>query len=69
MAVDRKVIPLGTHLYVEGYGYAVAAGVGGAVKGDRIHLSLNAGNPTCPLPQGDLNPSIRKKHLYKLIYL
>jgi 3D (Asp-Asp-Asp) domain-containing protein len=28
VAVDRKVIPLGTHLYVEGYGYAVAAGVG-----------------------------------------
>jgi len=35
--------------------------VGGAVKGDRIHLSLNAGNPTCSLPQGDLNPSIRKQ--------
>ncbi|OEH84749.1 hypothetical protein BHU72_07910 [Desulfuribacillus stibiiarsenatis] len=38
VAVDRSVIPLGTHLYVEGYGYAVAADIGGAVKGNKIDL-------------------------------
>jgi 3D (Asp-Asp-Asp) domain-containing protein len=37
-AVDKSVIPLGTHLYVEGYGFAVAADVGGAVKGNTIDL-------------------------------
>lgn len=44
VAVDPKVIPLGSKLYVEvagstpDYGYAVAADIGGAVKGNIIDL-------------------------------
>ena len=38
IAVDPRVIPLGTHVYVPGYGYAVAADTGGAIKGNRIDL-------------------------------
>ncbi|HVZ81192.1 MAG TPA: 3D domain-containing protein [bacterium] len=38
VAVDRRVIPLKTRLYVEGYGYAIAADTGGAIKGMKIDL-------------------------------
>ncbi|GMV37301.1 MAG: hypothetical protein AMXMBFR61_18090 [Fimbriimonadales bacterium] len=38
VAVDPKVIPLGTRLYVEGYGYAIAADVGAKVDGYDIDL-------------------------------
>jgi len=46
IAVDPKVIPLGTRVYVEvpgsapDYGYAVAADIGGAVKGNIIDVYL-----------------------------
>ncbi|TRY28575.1 hypothetical protein FOI67_17365, partial [Geobacillus sp. LEMMJ02] len=38
IAVDPRVIPLGTKVYVEGYGYAVAADTGKNVKGYKIDV-------------------------------
>ena len=38
IAVDPTVVPLGSKVWVEDYGYAVAADIGGAVKGNVIDL-------------------------------
>ncbi|MFC4620353.1 ubiquitin-like domain-containing protein [Camelliibacillus cellulosilyticus] len=38
IAVDPSVIPLGSRVYVEGYGYATALDTGGAIKGNRIDI-------------------------------
>lgn len=38
IAVDPSVIPLGTKVHVEGYGYAVAADTGSAIKGHKIDV-------------------------------
>ncbi|MEH7545454.1 MULTISPECIES: LysM peptidoglycan-binding domain-containing protein [Bacillaceae] len=40
IAVDPKVIPLGSKVYVEGYGVATAADTGGAIKGNRIDVFI-----------------------------
>lgn len=42
VAVDPKVIPLGTHMFIKGYGYAVAADTGGAIKGRKVDLFFEA---------------------------
>lgn len=38
VAVDPRVIPMGTQMFIKGYGYAVAADTGGAIKGRRVDL-------------------------------
>lgn len=43
VAVDPNVIPLGTHLYIPGYGQAVAADTGSAIIGDHIDLCYPTG--------------------------
>ncbi|WP_152656948.1 3D domain-containing protein [Oceanobacillus sp. CFH 90083] len=40
IAVDPSVIPLGSKVYVEGYGYATAADTGGAINGNKIDLHV-----------------------------
>lgn len=40
IAVDPSVIPLGTRVYVEGYGEAIAGDTGGAIKGNKIDIHV-----------------------------
>ncbi|OJE52279.1 enterotoxin [Bacillus proteolyticus] len=42
IAVDPKVIPLGSKVWVEGYGEAIAGDTGGAIKGNRIDVLLGS---------------------------
>lgn len=41
IAVDPTIIPLGTKVYVPGYGFAVAGDTGGAIKGYTIDLGFD----------------------------
>jgi len=40
ISVDPKIIPLGSKVYVEGYGYAIAGDTGGALKGNKIDVFI-----------------------------
>ncbi|WP_342528130.1 LysM peptidoglycan-binding domain-containing protein [Chryseomicrobium sp. FSL W7-1435] len=40
IAVDPKVIPLGSRVWVEGYGEAIAGDTGGAIKGNKIDVFI-----------------------------
>lgn len=40
IAVDPNVIPLGSKVWVEGYGEAIAGDIGGAIKGNKIDVFL-----------------------------
>ncbi len=40
MAVDPRVIPMGTRCYVDGYGYATANDVGSGIKGNKVDLYM-----------------------------
>lgn len=42
VAVDPSVIPLGSKVYVSGYGVAIASDTGGAIKGNIIDVFLNS---------------------------
>jgi uncharacterized protein YabE (DUF348 family) len=42
VAVDPSIIPLGTKVYVDGYGPAVALDTGGAIRGKKIDLYMNS---------------------------
>jgi uncharacterized protein YabE (DUF348 family) len=42
IAVDPRIIPLGTKVYVDGYGYAVAADTGSSIKGYKVDVFFSS---------------------------
>jgi 3D (Asp-Asp-Asp) domain-containing protein len=42
VAVDTRVIAMGTRLYIPGYGFAIAADRGSAIRGHRIDLCFDS---------------------------
>ena len=59
IAVDPNVIPLGSILYVEGYGVFIAEDTGGKIKGNRLDIFVNT-------KQEAVNLGVKKAKVYKL---
>ena len=64
VAVDPRIIPLGTHLWIEGYGPALAADTGGAVIGSHIDLGFGIGGAGTPAHAQALAWGTRYKKVY-----
>ena len=47
VAVDPTVIPYGTKLYIDGYGFAIAADTGSSIKGNNIDVFFNTYSEAC----------------------
>ena len=41
IAVDSSIIPLGSRVYIDGYGVFVAEDIGGAIKGNKIDIAVS----------------------------
>ena len=42
IAVDPAVIPLGTRVYIPGYGEAVAEDIGSSIRGNKIDVAFDS---------------------------
>lgn len=54
VAVDPDVIPLGTRMYIPGYGMAVAADTGGAIIGAKVDLLMEDYNEAIQFGRRDI---------------
>ena len=54
IAVDPNVIPLGTHVFIPGYGEAVAEDIGGSIHGQRIDVAFDTHEEALAFGRRDL---------------
>ncbi len=54
IAVDPHVIPLGTRVFIPGYGEAVAEDIGGSIKGHRIDVAFDSHEEALAFGRRDL---------------
>lgn len=59
IAVDPKIIPLGSVLYVEGYGVFIAEDTGGKIKNNRLDIFVNTKKEA-------INLGVKKAKVYKI---
>jgi 3D (Asp-Asp-Asp) domain-containing protein len=69
VAVDPRVIPLGTWLYVENYGHALAADTGSAIKGMKIDLFYNTRREAILFGRRNVNVYILAEPTIELVEL
>ena len=62
IAVDPKLFPYGTKMFVEGYGFAVAADTGTAIKGHKIDVYFNTKKEALRWGLKSVNVYILDKH-------
>lgn len=60
IAVDPNVIPLGTKLYIEGYGLAIAADTGTGIKGNLIDVFFDTYGEACKWAVKNVNVYVIK---------
>lgn len=41
IAVDPTIIPMGTHVFIPGYGEAIAEDIGSAIRGNKIDIAFD----------------------------
>ncbi|EKN71517.1 hypothetical protein BABA_01165 [Neobacillus bataviensis LMG 21833] len=58
ISVDPSVIPLGSKVYVEGYGEAIAGDTGGAIKGNKIDVFIPSKQDAINFGRKQLNVTI-----------
>ena len=61
VAVDPHLIPLGSLLYVEGYGYALADDIGGAIRGKTIDVAMESYDEAIQWGRRDVTVYLIKK--------
>ena len=61
VAVDPSLIPLGSLVYVEGYGYALADDIGGAIRGKTIDVAMESYDEAIQWGRRDVTVYVIKK--------